>query len=56
MELVIEIEGYVYIFFNSLEVVGVFGIEMFIIKNKKVLINEIVLRIYNFGYYILDVC
>lgn len=29
---------------------------MFIIKDKKVLINEIVLRIYNFGYYSLDVC
>ncbi len=56
LELVTEIEGYAQTLLNSLEVVGVFGIEMFITKNKKVLINEIAPRTHNSGHYTLDAC
>lgn len=39
-----------------LDGVGVFGVELFLIKDDEILINEVVLRLYNFGYYIIEVC
>ncbi|OZH52297.1 phosphoribosylaminoimidazole carboxylase [Hydrocoleum sp. CS-953] len=54
LELVKEIEAIAQTLLNSLEVVGVFGIEMFITKDKKVLINEIAPRTHNSGHYTLD--
>ena len=41
---------------NSLEVVGIFGIEFFLTKEGKVLINEIAPRTHNSGHYTLDAC
>ncbi|MGB3509220.1 MAG: 5-(carboxyamino)imidazole ribonucleotide synthase [Microcoleaceae cyanobacterium] len=56
LELVGEIEALGQTLLNSLEVVGVFGIELFITKNKKILINEIAPRVHNSGHYTLDAC
>lgn len=55
-ELVREIEAIAQTLLKSLEVVGVFGIELFITKNGKVLINEIAPRTHNSGHYTLDAC
>ena len=51
-----KIEAIAHSLLNSLEVVGVLGIEMFITKDKKVLINEIAPRTHNSGHYTLDAC
>ncbi|MGK7919792.1 MAG: 5-(carboxyamino)imidazole ribonucleotide synthase [Trichodesmium sp.] len=56
LELVPQIEAIAHSLLNSLEVVGVFGIEMFITKDNKVLINEIAPRTHNSGHYTLDAC
>ncbi len=56
LELVKEIEAIAQTLLKSLEVVGVFGIEMFITKDKKILINEIAPRTHNSGHYTLDAC
>ncbi|NES66660.1 MAG: 5-(carboxyamino)imidazole ribonucleotide synthase [Okeania sp. SIO2D1] len=56
LELVEEIQAIAQTLLNSLEVVGVFGIELFITKDKKVLINEIAPRTHNSGHYTLDAC
>ncbi|MDJ0552922.1 MAG: 5-(carboxyamino)imidazole ribonucleotide synthase [Microcoleaceae cyanobacterium MO_207.B10] len=55
-ELVKQIEAIAQTLLNSLEVVGVFGIEMFITKENNVLINEIAPRTHNSGHYTLDAC
>ena len=41
---------------NSLQVVGVFGIELFLTPNGKVLVNEVSPRTHNSGHYTLDAC
>lgn len=41
---------------NSLNVVGIFGIELFLTSDGKVLINEIAPRTHNSGHYTLDAC
>ena len=41
---------------NSLGVVGIFGIELFLTKSGQVLINEIAPRTHNSGHYTLDAC
>lgn len=56
LELVPQIEAIAHTLLNSLEVVGVFGIEIFITKNQKILINEIAPRTHNSGHYTLDTC
>ncbi len=56
LELVEKIQAIAHSLLNNLEVVGVFGIEMFITKDKKVLINEIAPRTHNSGHYTLDAC
>ncbi|MGD1703338.1 5-(carboxyamino)imidazole ribonucleotide synthase [Dapis sp. BLCC M229] len=56
LELVEKIQAIAQSLLNSLEVVGVFGIEMFITKDQKVLINEIAPRTHNSGHYTLDGC
>lgn len=35
---------------------GVFGVEMFLTKNNKVLINEIAPRVHNSGHYTIEAC
>ncbi|NEP04967.1 MAG: 5-(carboxyamino)imidazole ribonucleotide synthase [Okeania sp. SIO2G4] len=56
LELVKEIQAIAQTLLNSLEVVGVFGIELFITKNQTILINEIAPRTHNSGHYTLDAC
>ena len=41
---------------DKLQVVGVFGIEFFLTKNNRVLVNEIAPRTHNSGHYTLDGC
>ncbi|MGB3405627.1 MAG: 5-(carboxyamino)imidazole ribonucleotide synthase [Microcoleaceae cyanobacterium] len=41
---------------NSLQAVGVFGIELFLTETGQVLINEIAPRTHNSGHYTLDAC
>ncbi len=41
---------------NSLDVVGIFGIELFLTQSGKVLINEIAPRTHNSGHYTLEAC
>ena len=41
---------------NSLGVVGIFGIELFLTSEGEVLINEIAPRTHNSGHYTLDAC
>ncbi|MEB3341673.1 5-(carboxyamino)imidazole ribonucleotide synthase [Okeania sp.] len=56
LALVTEIKAIAQTLLNSLEVVGVFGIEIFITKDEKVLINEVAPRTHNSGHYTLDAC
>ena len=41
---------------NELEVIGVFGIELFLTPEERVLVNEIAPRTHNSGHYTLDGC
>lgn len=41
---------------EKLEVVGIFGIELFLTKDNQVLVNEIAPRTHNSGHYTLDGC
>lgn len=41
---------------DNLEVVGIFGIELFLTPENKVLVNEIAPRTHNSGHYTLDAC
>lgn len=41
---------------DALDGVGVFGVEMFVLADGKVLINEISPRVHNAGHYSLDAC
>ncbi|WP_353931196.1 5-(carboxyamino)imidazole ribonucleotide synthase [Okeanomitos corallinicola TIOX110] len=51
-----EIEAIACKILNSLEVVGIFGIELFITADGKILINEIAPRTHNSGHFSLDAC
>lgn len=41
---------------NALKDVGIFGIEMFLTRDGKVLLNEVAPRVHNSGHYTLDGC
>lgn len=51
-----EIEAIAHTILNSLQVVGVFGIELFLTAEGKVLVNEIAPRTHNSGHFSLDAC
>jgi 5-(carboxyamino)imidazole ribonucleotide synthase len=51
-----EIENMSHTLLNSLEAVGVFGIELFLNADDKVLVNEIAPRTHNSGHFSLDAC
>ncbi|GAX34856.1 5-(carboxyamino)imidazole ribonucleotide synthase [Nodularia sp. NIES-3585] len=51
-----EIEAIAHTLLNSLEVVGVFGIELFLTTSGKILVNEIAPRTHNSGHFSLDAC
>ncbi|MBR8833680.1 MAG: 5-(carboxyamino)imidazole ribonucleotide synthase [Stigonema ocellatum SAG 48.90 = DSM 106950] len=55
-ELAAEVEDIAHTLLNSLEVVGVFGIELFLTADGKVLVNEIAPRTHNSGHFSLDAC
>ncbi|WP_414552942.1 5-(carboxyamino)imidazole ribonucleotide synthase [Anabaena sp. CCY 0017] len=51
-----EIEAIAHTLLNSLQVVGVFGIELFLTAAGKILVNEIAPRTHNSGHFSLDAC
>ncbi|WP_042341777.1 5-(carboxyamino)imidazole ribonucleotide synthase [Calothrix sp. PCC 7507] len=51
-----EIKAIAHTLLNSLQVVGVFGIELFLTADGKVLVNEIAPRTHNSGHFSLDGC
>jgi 5-(carboxyamino)imidazole ribonucleotide synthase len=55
-EIVAEVEAIARTLLNSLQVVGVFGIELFLTTTGKVLVNEVSPRTHNSGHYTLDAC
>jgi 5-(carboxyamino)imidazole ribonucleotide synthase len=56
LSVVEEIEAIAHTLLNSLQVVGVFGIELFLTTGGKVLVNEVSPRTHNSGHYTLDAC
>ncbi|MEH2007382.1 5-(carboxyamino)imidazole ribonucleotide synthase [Nostoc sp.] len=53
---VAEIQAIAHTLLNSLEVVGIFGIELFLGADGKILLNEIAPRTHNSGHFSLDAC
>jgi 5-(carboxyamino)imidazole ribonucleotide synthase len=51
-----EIQAIAHTLLNSLQVVGIFGIELFLTTNGKILVNEIAPRTHNSGHFSLDGC
>ncbi|MEH2179269.1 5-(carboxyamino)imidazole ribonucleotide synthase [Nostoc sp.] len=51
-----EIQAIAHTLLNSLEVVGILGIELFLRTDGKVLVNEIAPRTHNSGHFSLDAC
>jgi 5-(carboxyamino)imidazole ribonucleotide synthase len=51
-----EIAAIAHTILNSLQVVGVFGIELFLTNEGKILVNEIAPRTHNSGHFSLDAC
>jgi 5-(carboxyamino)imidazole ribonucleotide synthase len=51
-----EINVIAHTILNSLQAVGIFGIELFITAEGKILINEIAPRTHNSGHFSLDAC
>ena len=52
----LQIEAIAHKLLNSLEYVGVFGIELFLTAEGKILVNEIAPRTHNSGHFSLDAC
>lgn len=55
-EVAAQIEEIAYTLLNNLQAVGIFGIELFLTKENKVLVNEIAPRTHNSGHFTLDAC
>ena len=51
-----EVEAIARTLLNSLQAVGVFGIELFLTADNQVLVNEIAPRTHNSGHFTLDAC
>jgi 5-(carboxyamino)imidazole ribonucleotide synthase len=51
-----EIDAIARTLLNNLQVVGLFGIELFLTPDGKVLVNEIAPRTHNSGHFSLDAC
>ncbi len=51
-----KIESMAQTLLNSLQAVGVFGIELFLTSNEQVYVNEIAPRTHNSGHFTLDAC
>lgn len=55
-ELVSQIQAIATTLLEKLQVVGIFGIELFLTKDQQVLVNEIAPRTHNSGHFTLDAC
>lgn len=55
-DIVAEVEAIAQTLLNSLQAVGVFGIELFLTPDGKVLVNEVSPRTHNSGHFTLDAC
>lgn len=55
-ELTAQIEQMAHKLLNSLQAVGIFGIELFLVGDRQVLVNEIAPRTHNSGHFTLDAC
>lgn len=53
---VMQVEAIVSTLLTSLDAVGIFGIELFLTPDDKVLVNEIAPRTHNSGHFTLDAC
>lgn len=51
-----QVQEIAYSLLNSLQAVGVFGIELFLTRDRQVLVNEIAPRTHNSGHFTLDAC
>lgn len=51
-----EVKAIAHTLLDSLQAVGVFGIELFLTPDGKVLVNEIAPRTHNSGHFTLDAC
>ncbi|MBD2441062.1 5-(carboxyamino)imidazole ribonucleotide synthase [Nostoc sp. FACHB-110] len=51
-----QCEAIAHTLLNSLQAVGVFGIELFLTQDGKVLVNEIAPRTHNSGHFSIDAC
>ncbi|XZF63919.1 MAG: 5-(carboxyamino)imidazole ribonucleotide synthase [Gloeotrichia echinulata DVL01] len=51
-----EVEAIAHTLLNNLQVVGVFGIELFLTTDGRILVNEIAPRTHNSGHFSLDAC
>ncbi len=56
LEAAAEINNIACTILNSLEAVGVFGIELFLCTDGKVIVNEIAPRTHNSGHFSIDAC
>ncbi|NJK66730.1 MAG: 5-(carboxyamino)imidazole ribonucleotide synthase [Microcoleus sp. CSU_2_2] len=56
LELKAEAEAIARTLLNSLQAVGVFGIELFLTADNKLLVNEIAPRTHNSGHFTIDAC
>ena len=55
-EVVAEVKAIAHTLLENLQAVGVFGIELFLTPEGKVLVNEIAPRTHNSGHFTLDAC
>ena len=55
-EVKLQVEAIARTLLEKLQVVGLFGLELFLTKEGKVLVNEIAPRTHNSGHYTLDAC
>jgi 5-(carboxyamino)imidazole ribonucleotide synthase len=53
-EVVAQVNAIARTLLNSLQVVGIFGLELFLTRDGKVLVNEVSPRTHNSGHYTLD--
>jgi 5-(carboxyamino)imidazole ribonucleotide synthase len=51
-----KIEGFAKTLLDSLDAVGVFGIELFLTADNNILINEVAPRTHNSGHFSIDAC
>ncbi|MGE5660572.1 MAG: 5-(carboxyamino)imidazole ribonucleotide synthase [Actinomycetota bacterium] len=56
LEVMTQIQAIAHQLLNSLQVVGVFGIELFLTSEGKIFVNEIAPRTHNSGHFTIDAC